>query len=329
MIHLAAQAGVRHSIQNPHIYVQSNLVGQVNLLEFFRHHDGFEAMVYASSSSVYGGNTKMPFSEDDRVDTPVSLYAATKKADELISHVYAHLYGMKLIGLRFFTVYGPWGRPDMAMWLFTRAILAGEPIPVFNHGRMKRDFTFVDDIVRGVLMVAKEPDRAFSGAPTHRVYNIGNNRPEDLMHMISVLEGVLGRTAQKQMLPLQPGGRAGELRRHRRHPPRLRLRADDADREGHSGLRRLVSLLSRARSRGIAGLKRVGARGSSAPRPPGLRVRRAGALQEPSRPRRRARRRGARAAALARPDGASRRRTGRRCTNRRPPIARPIPATAR
>jgi len=205
VVHLAAQAGVRHSIQNPHVYVQSNLVGHLNVLEFCRHHDSFEAMAYASSSSVYGGNTKMPFSEDDRVDQPVSLYAATKKADELISHTYSHLYGMKQIGLRFFTVYGPWGRPDMAMWLFTKAILEGQPIQVFNHGKMKRDFTYVDDIVNGVLMVIREPDKGLKDGGNHRVYNIGNNRPEDLMHMIGLLERALGRTAVKEMLPLQPG----------------------------------------------------------------------------------------------------------------------------
>jgi UDP-glucuronate 4-epimerase len=205
VIHLAAQAGVRYSIENPHAYVQSNLVGHLNMLEFCRHHDGFEAMVYASSSSVYGGNTKMPFCETDRVDAPVSLYAATKKADELISHTYSHLYGMSLIGLRFFTVYGPWGRPDMAMWLFTQAILAGQPIKVFNHGNMKRDFTFIDDIVEGVLMTARAPERGLKGLERHKVYNIGNNKPEDLMHMIAVLENALGCKAIMEMLPLQPG----------------------------------------------------------------------------------------------------------------------------
>jgi UDP-glucuronate 4-epimerase len=205
VVHLAAQAGVRYSIQNPHAYVQSNLVGHVNMLEFCRNHDGFESMVYASSSSVYGGNTKLPFSESDRVDAPVSLYAATKKADELLSHTYAHLYGMPLIGLRFFTVYGPWGRPDMAMWLFTQAILAGKPIQVFNHGKMKRDFTYIDDIVDGVLMTAREPERGLADGARHRVYNIGNNRPEDLLHMISTLEAALGRKASMEMLPLQPG----------------------------------------------------------------------------------------------------------------------------
>jgi len=205
VIHLAAQAGVRHSITNPHVYVQANLVGHLNMLELCRHHDGFEAMVYASSSSVYGGNTKMPFSETDRVDSPVSLYAATKKADELISHTYSHLYGMPLIGLRFFTVYGPWGRPDMAMWLFTQAILAGKPIQVFNYGKMKRDFTFIDDIVNGVVMITREPDKGLKGDVRHRVYNIGNNKPEDLMHMIATLEKALGREAKKDMLPLQPG----------------------------------------------------------------------------------------------------------------------------
>lgn len=205
VVHLAAQAGVRYSIENPHAYVQANLVGHLNVLEYFRHQGDIDILAYASSSSVYGGNTKMPFSESDRVDSPVSLYAATKKADELISHVYAHLYGMPLVGFRFFTVYGPWGRPDMAMWLFTRAILAGEPIDVFNHGRMKRDFTYIDDIVGGVLMVVDAPAKAIGGAAKHRVYNIGNHRPEDLMHMIGILEETLGRRAEKRMLPLQPG----------------------------------------------------------------------------------------------------------------------------
>ncbi len=205
VVHLAAQAGVRYSIENPHAYVQANLVGHVNVLEYCRHLDGFEFAAYASSSSVYGGNTNMPFSEGDRVDSPVSLYAATKKADELISHVYSHLYGMPLVGFRFFTVYGPWGRPDMAMWLFARAILAGEPIRVFNYGRMKRDFTYIDDIVSGVLLVVDSPAKAISGRDNHRIYNIGNNRPEDLLHMIEVLEASLGRSAEKVMLPLQPG----------------------------------------------------------------------------------------------------------------------------
>jgi UDP-glucuronate 4-epimerase len=204
-IHLAAQAGVRYSIENPHAYVQANLVGHVNVLEYCRHADALDVMAYASSSSVYGGNTKMPFSESDRVDNPISLYAATKKADELIGHVYSHLYGMPLIGFRFFTVYGPWGRPDMAMWLFTEAILAGKPINVFNHGQMKRDFTYIDDIVGGVLMVVDKPGRAVGGTSKHRVYNIGNNQPEDLLHMIGILERELGRPAEKRMLPLQPG----------------------------------------------------------------------------------------------------------------------------
>jgi UDP-glucuronate 4-epimerase len=204
-IHLAAQAGVRYSLENPHAYVQANLVGHVNVLEYCRHAGSLEIVAYASSSSVYGGNTKMPFSESDRVDNPISLYAATKKADELISHVYAHLYGMPLVGFRFFTVYGPWGRPDMAMWLFTKAILAQEPIAVFNHGRMKRDFTFIDDIVTGVLLVVDQPGKALGSDRNHRIYNIGNNKPEDLLHMIGLLEAELGRSTEKLMLPLQPG----------------------------------------------------------------------------------------------------------------------------
>jgi UDP-glucuronate 4-epimerase len=205
VIHLAAQAGVRYSLQNPHAYVQANVAGHVNMLEICRFSDSIEAMVYASSSSVYGGNRKMPFSEEDRVDTPISLYAATKKSDELISHVYSHLFKIPLIGLRFFTVYGPWGRPDMAMWLFTEAILAGRPVDVFNFGQMKRDFTFIDDIVNGVVMIAKEPRKSQRGNTPSRIYNIGNNRPEELLHMIEVLEQALGKTARKNMLPLQPG----------------------------------------------------------------------------------------------------------------------------
>ncbi|MBV8976523.1 MAG: GDP-mannose 4,6-dehydratase [Alphaproteobacteria bacterium] len=204
IIHLAAQAGVRYGIDNPHVYAQSNLVGHLNMLELARRTDRCEAMIYASSSSVYGGNTKMPFSEEDRVDTPISLYAATKKADEVMSHAYAHLFGTPLIGLRFFTVYGPWGRPDMALWLFTKAILAGEPIKVFNHGRMKRDFTYIDDIVSGITAIALDPTKAAVHG-NHRIYNIGHNRPEDLMHMIAVLEEALDKKAEMQMLPLQPG----------------------------------------------------------------------------------------------------------------------------
>lgn len=205
VIHLAAQAGVRHSIENPQVYIQSNLVGHANVLEYCRHLDGFELLSYASSSSVYGGNTKMPFSEADRVDAPISLYAATKKADEIISHAYAHLYHMPQLGFRFFTVYGPWGRPDMAMWLFARAILKNEPIQVFNFGRMRRDFTYIDDIVDGVVRATDNPENAFGNGVKHRVYNIGNNQPEDLMHMIELLEKSLGKTAQKTLLPLQPG----------------------------------------------------------------------------------------------------------------------------
>lgn len=202
VIHLAAQAGVRYSLENPFAYVEANLVGHVAILELCRHRDELRHLVYASSSSVYGGNTKLPFSEDDRVDAPVSLYAATKKADELLSHSYADLYGLPQTGLRFFTVYGPWGRPDMAMWLFTEAILAERPIKVFNHGDMQRDFTFIDDIVSGILAAY---DRAPSGDTPHRVYNIGNNQPEELLHMIELLEQCLGKTAERELLPMQTG----------------------------------------------------------------------------------------------------------------------------
>ncbi len=205
IVHLAAQAGVRYSLINPQAYIQANIVGQVNLLEYARNLDGLDSMSYASSSSVYGGNTKLPFAESDRVDSPVSLYAATKKADELMGNVYAHLFRIPLTGLRFFTVYGPWGRPDMAMWLFTKAILAGEPISVFNHGEMSRDFTYVDDIVAGVLAVTDNPPTDDGTTPPHRVYNIGNNHPEPLLKMIAVLEDAIGLKAEKRLEPLQPG----------------------------------------------------------------------------------------------------------------------------
>jgi len=210
VVHLGAQAGVRYSIENPHAYVQSNLVGHLNLLEVARHRR-LEHMVYASSSSVYGGNDKLPFSVADRVDHPLSLYAATKKADELMSETYAHLYRLPLTGLRFFTVYGPWGRPDMMMWLFTKAILAGQPIEVFNHGEMWRDFTYIDDIVSGVVACLDNPPpddgavKAGGSVKPHRLYNIGNNRSEHLLRVIEILEAECGRTAERIMLPMQPG----------------------------------------------------------------------------------------------------------------------------
>ena len=202
IVHLAAQAGVRYSLENPQAYVHSNLTGHTTVLELARHLGTVDHLVYASSSSVYGGNTKLPFSETDRVDTPVSLYAATKKADELISHTYAHLFGIAQTGLRFFTVYGPWGRPDMAYWMFTEALFTGKPIRVFNHGDMKRDFTYIDDIVAGLLAALDHPPE---GTPPHRIFNIGHNRPEPLLHMISLLEQLTGRTANKQLEPMQPG----------------------------------------------------------------------------------------------------------------------------
>lgn len=206
IVHLAAQAGVRYSLTNPHAYLQANLAGHLNMLEIARHKDGLDHMVYASSSSVYGGNRKLPFSVDDRVDHPVSLYAATKKADELMSHCYAHLYRVPQTGLRFFTVYGPWGRPDMAMWLFTRAILAGEPIRVFNNGEMQRDFTYIDDIVTGVVASLDNPPAdGGDGVPPYRVYNIGNHKAEPLMRMIELIEDALGQKAEKIMEPMQPG----------------------------------------------------------------------------------------------------------------------------
>ena len=201
VLHLAAQAGVRYSLKNPHAYVQSNLVGFVNMLEGCRHH-GVQHLVYASSSSVYGANTKVPFAVGDSVDHPVSLYAATKKSNELMAYSYSHLYGLATTGLRFFTVYGPWGRPDMSPWLFTSAILEGRTIDVFNHGKMQRDFTYIDDIVEGTLRVL---DRAPSGAPPYQLYNIGNHQPVELMDFIGTLERVLGREAKKNFLPMQPG----------------------------------------------------------------------------------------------------------------------------
>jgi len=205
MIHLAAQPGVRYSLENPHAYIQSNIVGHLNVIEAVRHSDTIEHLAYASSSSVYGANETQPFSESDRVDSPVSLYAATKRADELMSRTYSHLYGISQVGLRFFTVYGPWGRPDMAPWLFTKAILAGEPIKVFNNGEMKRDFTYIDDIVSGVVAAADMAPLPGQGAARHRVYNIGNNRPERLLDFIAAIEDAAGRKAEKIMLPMQPG----------------------------------------------------------------------------------------------------------------------------
>ncbi|HEV2568150.1 GDP-mannose 4,6-dehydratase [Sphingomonas sp.] len=201
--HLGAQAGVRYSLENPRAYVQSNLVGHLNLLEIARARQ--VPMVYASSSSVYGGNTKLPFSEDDRVDHPVSLYAATKKADELMSETYAHLYRIPLTGLRFFTVYGPWGRPDMAPWLFTEAILTGKPIKVFNNGDMRRDFTYIDDIIDGVTAALDRPPTDNGSAAPHRVYNIGNSRSEELGRFIEVIEAACGTKALREPAPMQPG----------------------------------------------------------------------------------------------------------------------------
>jgi len=215
VVNLAAQAGVRYSLKNPHAYVDSNLVGFVNILEGCRH-AGVEHLVYASSSSVYGANKSTPFSIHHNVDHPVSLYAATKKANELMAHTYSHLYGLPTTGLRFFSVYGPWGRPDMAYFKFTQAILEGRPIDVFNRGQMKRDFTYIDDIVEGVVRVLARVPRANPGwdavaadpgssAAPYKVYNIGNNRPEELLHFIAVLEEALGKQAEKNLLPMQPG----------------------------------------------------------------------------------------------------------------------------
>jgi UDP-glucuronate 4-epimerase len=215
VMNLAAQAGVRYSIENPHVYIDSNIVGFCNILEGCRHSE-VRHLVFASSSSVYGANTKLPFSEHDNVDHPLALYGATKKANELMAHTYAHLYGLPCTGLRFFTVYGPWGRPDMALFKFTKNILEGRPIPVFNNGNMVRDFTYIDDIVEGVVRAIDQParadpswdgaapDPARSKAP-YRIYNIGNNKPVQLMRYIEVLEKSLGKKAQLEMLPMQPG----------------------------------------------------------------------------------------------------------------------------
>jgi UDP-glucuronate 4-epimerase len=215
VVNLAAQAGVRYSLENPHAYVDSNLVGFVNILECCRHND-VKHLVFASSSSVYGANTAMPFSVHHNVDHPVSLYAATKKANELMAHTYSHLYGISCTGLRFFTVYGPWGRPDMALFLFTKAILENKPIQVFNHGKMQRDFTYIDDIVEGVVRVmgrlaepnpkwrGDDPDPGTSYAP-YKIYNIGNNNPVELLEFIEVIENALGRKARKEFRDLQPG----------------------------------------------------------------------------------------------------------------------------
>jgi UDP-glucuronate 4-epimerase len=215
VVHLAAQAGVRYSLDHPHAYVDANLEGFINVLEGCRH-NGCEHLVFASSSSVYGANTKLPFSVQDNVDHPISLYAASKKANELMAHAYSHLYRIPATGLRFFTVYGPWGRPDMAMFIFARAILAGEPIKLFNHGKMRRDFTYIDDVSQAVVRLLDRPPRAnpdwggyapdpATSAAPWRIYNIGNNRPIDLMRVVSLLEKEFGRPAVKEMLPMQPG----------------------------------------------------------------------------------------------------------------------------
>ncbi len=215
VVNLAAQAGVRYSLTNPDAYIQSNIVGFLNILEACRHNE-IKHLVYASSSSVYGANTNMPFAVENNVDHPVSLYAASKKSNELMAHTYSHLYGLPTTGLRFFTVYGPWGRPDMALFLFTKAILSGEPIDVFNHGKMRRDFTYIDDIVEGVYRTllntaqpnphwdGNKPDPSTSKAP-YKIYNIGNNDPVELMEMINTIEKVLGKEAKKNMMDIQPG----------------------------------------------------------------------------------------------------------------------------
>lgn len=210
IVHLGAQAGVRYSLTHPRAYVEANIMGHLNMMEVARDRQTAH-MVYASSSSVYGGNDSFPFRVEDRVDQPVSLYAATKKSDELMSETYAHLYRLPMTGLRFFTVYGPWGRPDMAMWIFTKKIMAGEPIPVFNHGNMQRDFTYVDDIISGVVATLDNPPaddgekKAGGSTKPHALYNIGNNQSEELSYMIDVLEDAIGKKAERDLQPMQPG----------------------------------------------------------------------------------------------------------------------------
>lgn len=205
VIHLAAQAGVRYSLENPHAYINSNIIGHLNIIESCRHTKNFEHLVYASSSSVYGGNKKSPFSVKDRVDNPVSLYAATKKSDELMSHAYSHLFNIPQTGLRFFTVYGPWGRPDMALFIFTKAICENKPIPVFNNGNMKRDFTYIDDIVSGIIGVLETPPNKDNGENLSRVLNIGNNNSEDLMDFVKLIEEELGQKSEIDFQPMQAG----------------------------------------------------------------------------------------------------------------------------
>jgi UDP-glucuronate 4-epimerase len=205
VVHLAAQAGVRYSITNPDVYIRTNIVGHFNVIEGCRRRGGIRHLVYASSSSVYGGNEKLPFAVEDKIDRPVSLYAATKAANELVGHCYSHLYDLPATGLRFFTVYGPWGRPDMALWIFTKAILAGKPIPVFNNGQMRRDFTFIDDIVAGVIAALDRPPARAAKAAPHRVYNLGNHKSEPLLRYIELIERATNHKAILDMQPLQAG----------------------------------------------------------------------------------------------------------------------------
>lgn len=205
VIHLAAQAGVRYSLENPYAYINSNIIGHLIILELCRHTKGFEHLVYASSSSVYGGNKKLPFSVQDRVDTPISLYAATKRSDELMSHTYSHLFNIPQTGLRFFTVYGPWGRPDMALFIFTKAMCEGKKLPVFNNGKMKRDFTYIDDIVSGIIGTLHNPPKETQGQAPARVLNIGNTKSENLMDFIALIEKELGKKADIEFLPMQDG----------------------------------------------------------------------------------------------------------------------------
>ena len=265
VVHLAAQAGVRYSLIDPFAYVDSNLTGFTTILEGCRH-NGCQHLLYASSSSVYGSNTKMPFSVHENVDHPLSLYGASKKANELMSHAYAHLFGLPATGLRFFTVYGPWGRPDMAMWIFTKAILAGEPIKLFNNGNMRRDFTYVDDVVESVVRLVDRrpagnpdfsnasPDPGSSSAPW-RVYNIGNNKPVELLEVVRLLEEALGKKAKRELLPMQPGdvpatyANVDDLIRD------VDFKSGNADRRRHKALYRVVSRLSSCVSSGSMALR--------------------------------------------------------------------------
>ncbi len=249
ILHLAAQAGVRYALVDPGAYTRSNLVGHHNVLEFARHHDGLAHLVYASSSSVYGNDTKPPFSEDARADKPVSYYGATKRAGELMSYSYAELFGLKQTGLRFFTVYGPWGRPDMAYWSFTDAILAGRPMPVFGGGKLKRDFTYVDDIVAALVRIVETPFAGTEGKAPHRIYNLGNHRPQTVMELIAAIEKATGNQGAHPADRRAEGRRQRDLCRHHARGARFRFRSHGQAGGRHRPLRRLVPAALRALER--------------------------------------------------------------------------------